>query len=109
MANHTETQPSFHLKTLPAYILGFFLSLLLTFMAFGVVVLRVFTDTSLYLSLGLFALAQLMVQSICFLRLNTNAEGRWNLLPFLFTLLIILIFVTGSLWIMSSLNYNMLH
>jgi cytochrome o ubiquinol oxidase operon protein cyoD len=94
-------------KTLSSYLLGFSLSLLLTMVAFALVQWKWLTQVPLYLALSGLALAQLLVQTICFLRLNVSAEGRWNLLPFLFTLLIIVILAGGSLWIMYNLNYNM--
>ena len=94
-------------KTLPAYILGFVLSLLLTFMAFAIVELRLLSNVYSYVSLALLAITQLFVQSMCFLRLNSSEEGRWNLLPFLFAIFIIAILVGGTLWIMYNLNINM--
>lgn len=96
-------------KTLPAYLVGFFTSLLLTCLAFALVSQRYLDGSQLYLALGLLALAQLLVQSLCFLRLNTSREGMWNTLPYLFTLLIIFIAVAGSLWVMANLDYNMMH
>lgn len=105
---HEVTQTSGQ-KTLQSYLLGLALSFLLTVMAFGLVYFKLVDDTSLYVSLALLAIAQLFVQSICFLRLNSSKEGQWNLLPYLFTILIIAILVGGSLWIMYNLNYNMVH
>lgn len=95
-------------KTLSSYIIGFILSFFLTVAAFYLVANRVLPDTaSLYVALALLAIAQLLVQSMCFLRLNASKEGRWNLLPFLFSILIIAILVGGTLWIMYNLNMNM--
>lgn len=94
-------------KTLGSYLLGFSLSLLLTVAAFAMVQWKWFSEIYLYLALSILALAQLLVQTLYFLRLNVSAEGRWNLLPFLFTLLVIVILAGGSLWIMYNLNYNM--
>lgn len=96
-------------KTLQSYVLGFMLCIILTLMAFGLVELRIFSNHSLYVVLTLLAVIQLLVQSLCFLRLNSSKEGRSNLFPFLFTLLIITILVGGSLWIMYNLNYNMMN
>ncbi|EKD74223.1 MAG: Cytochrome O ubiquinol oxidase protein [uncultured bacterium] len=96
-------------KSLKAYITGFILSLLLTLAAFGAVTKHLVDDSNLYVLVPLLAIAQLCVQSICFLRLNLSREGRWNVLPFLFVLLIIAIVVSGSLWIMYNLDYNMMH
>ena len=92
------------------YCLGFILSLILTLAAFYVVEHRSFDTRMLYGAITLFALLQLLVQVICFLRLNARTEhDRWNLICFLFTLLIIAIIVVGSLWIMYNLNYNMVN
>lgn len=97
-----------NIKSLKAYILGFSMSLILTVAAFFLMKVRFLSDSMLYASLALLAILQLLVQSRCFLGLNTRSEGRWNLLPFLFTLFVIAILVSGSLWIMYNMNYNML-
>lgn len=95
-------------KTLGLYLLGLALCVILTLAAFGVVEYRLFDDTKMYYALTALAVTQLFVQSVCFLRLNASAEGRWNLFPFLFTSLVVVILLGGSLWVMYNLNYNML-
>lgn len=110
MAQHEMTQEqSSGQKTLAAYVVGFILCTVLTLIAFGLVQTKMLSTTNLYISLAALAIIQLFVQSVCFLRLNASSEGRWNLLPFLFALLIIAILVGGSLWIMYNLNYNMMN
>lgn len=96
-------------KTLSAYVSGLLLCILLTLAAFALVEKRLFTDTYLYISLATLAIVQLFVQVVCFLRLNANPEGRWNLMPFLVAILLIAILVGGTLWIMYNLNYYMMH
>lgn len=96
-------------KNIQSYVIGLGLSLLLTFAAFALVQLHLVSAPNTYIGVSLLAVTQLIVQSICFLRMNTSAEGRWNLLPFLFSIFIIAILVGGSLWIMYNLNYNMMH
>lgn len=96
-------------KTLSSYIVGLGLSIVLTLMAFGLVGKRIFSDKYSYIVLALLAVIQLIVQAVCFLRLNNSREGQWNLMPFLFTLFIIAILVCGSLWIMYNLNYYMMN
>jgi cytochrome o ubiquinol oxidase operon protein cyoD len=111
MTNHHDESHEYggSQKTLKAYVVGFVLCVILTFVAFGLVEKRILANDMLYLSLAGLAIVQLFVQAICFLRLNASPEGRWNLLPFLFTILIMGILVAGSLWIMYNLNYNMYH
>ncbi len=97
-------------KLIKSYLIGFFLSVILAVAAFAIVEQHILTGESLYFALAAFALAQLFVQVVFFLRLNANTEDdKWNLISFLFTILIIMIVVTGSLWIMYNLNYFMMH
>ena len=111
MSVHHEivTQADSSKKTLGSYVTGLILSLLLTLAAFGLIEKRVLSDTHLYIALAALAITQLFVQSLCFLRLNASAEGRWNLMPFIFSILIIAILVSGTLWIMYNCNYYMMH
>jgi cytochrome o ubiquinol oxidase operon protein cyoD len=96
-------------KTLSAYITGLVLCIILTCASFALVGKHILSGADLYIGLSILALVQLLVQVICFLRLNASAEGQWNLMPFLFALLVVLILVAGSLWIMYNLNYNMMN
>ena len=55
-----------------------------------------------------FAVAQILVHTVCFLHVNTAAEGGWTLLSYVFTAVILVITIAGSLWIMYHLNTNMM-
>lgn len=101
-------------KTLSSYVIGLALSLILTLMAFAIIEYaviekRIFTNQFTYAALTILAITQLIVQAVCFLRLNAKREGQWNLLPFVFTIFIAAILAGGSLWIMYNLNYNMMN
>lgn len=108
------------LKTYKSYIIGYVVSMLLTLAAFGLTHVHMvdprgpehvylLADASLFTVLIVLAVIQLYVQVTCFLRLNASKEGLWELMPFLFTLFVVLVLVAGSLWIMYHLNYNMMH
>lgn len=105
------------IKTLQAYAIGLVLALLLTFASFGLAWMHLeqgnhshlFSPAGLMVVLMILALVQLFVQVVCFLRLNGSKEGRWELMPFLFVLFVAFIIAGGSIWIMWSLNYNMMH
>jgi cytochrome o ubiquinol oxidase operon protein cyoD len=43
-----------------------------------------------------------------FLHLDASRRERWNVLALIFTVLIAIIFVAGSLWVMSDLDYRMM-
>jgi cytochrome o ubiquinol oxidase operon protein cyoD len=55
-----------------------------------------------------FALVQVVVHLVFFLHMNGSSDQRWNLMAFLFTLLIVAVLVGGSIWIMYHLNHNMM-
>ena len=54
------------------------------------------------------ALVQIVVHVVCFLHLDTRSEGGWTLLAFLFTAVIVVITIGGSIWVMFHLNTNMM-
>jgi cytochrome o ubiquinol oxidase operon protein cyoD len=85
--------------TLKSYLLGFILSIALTLAAY-------FSSSDL--AIATFALAQALVQLVLFLNLTREPKPRWNLIIFLFMVLIAVILVFGSLWIMNNLSYNLM-
>jgi cytochrome o ubiquinol oxidase operon protein cyoD len=94
--------------SITSYIVGFLLSVVITCIAFYLVAYEVMTPGARICGIVVLALFQLLVQLIFFLHLNFSSEARWNLISFVFTVVVVLILVFGSLWIMLSLNYNMM-
>ena len=95
-------------RTLMMYITGFVLSLLLTLAAYFSVVNHVMSGTTIMLVIAGLAIAQLLVQLLFFLHLGQESRPRFNMLIFLFMILVVGIVVVGSLWIMHHLDYNMM-
>lgn len=94
--------------TYRSYGIGFVLSIVLTVVAFGAVMSGVLSrPTEIFVIFGV-AIAQILVHLYYFLHLNTSSSARWNLLAMIFTVLIIVLFVGGSIWIMSNLGYRMM-
>ncbi len=92
------------------YLIGFGLSALLTAVPFWLVMtgaLGSVQATALWV-VGL-AFVQIVVHTLFFLHVNTRAEGGWTLLALIFTVVIVAIVISGSLWIMYHLNANMMH
>lgn len=89
------------------YIIGFILSLVLTFEAFILTITHTANTITLLICVLSLAVVQLFVQLFCFLHLSQEKYPRWNLQFFVATLGIVLIVVIGSIWIMYHLNYNM--
>ena len=94
------------MPTLRNYTIGFVLSVLLTLFAFWTV--PGLPPALIYPALILAALAQLVIQLVCFLHLGRESGPRWNLTLFAFTFIIVAILVGGSLWIMYNLQHTML-
>ncbi len=92
-----------------SYASGFILSIVLTAMAFLLVMQGWGLPRWAVLSgiLGA-AVVQILVHLHYFLHLDTSSEVHWNVVALVFTVLIIILFVGGTLWIMSSLNYRMM-
>ncbi len=108
---HSKTA-SVTAATYRAYIVGFFLSVDCTLVAYALVVAHLNTghqwpsDQVLLPIIIFLALAQFAVQLVYFLHLGHETSPRWKLLVFGFTTLIVAILVFGSLWIMNNLNYH---
>ena len=51
---------------------------------------------------------QIIVHMIYFLHMNGRSEGGWNLLSLIFTIVLVVITLSGSLWVMYHLNQNMM-
>lgn len=90
-----------------AYITGYILSVILTIIAFGLVMVAHLPKKILIADILGLAIVQLFVQLYFFLHLGREQKPYWNALVFLFAVGVVVIIVGGSLWIMNNLNYNM--
>ena len=95
--------------TFRSYMIGFVLSVILTAIPFWLVMGNVLNDTVLT-SIVIMALAavQIVVHMIYFLHMNTKSEGGWTAMALIFTIVIVVIALSGSLWVMHHLNANMM-
>jgi cytochrome o ubiquinol oxidase operon protein cyoD len=97
-------------KKLSVYIFGLVLCSILTIIAFWAVMSERFSQMTTFVIIYGAACIQFFVQLICFLRLNTQSEqGKTNVMSLVFTGVILLTIIVGSLWIMWNLNYYMMH
>jgi cytochrome o ubiquinol oxidase operon protein cyoD len=95
--------------SLKDYATGFVLSVVLTAIPFWLVMSGVLGDKTLTaLIVAVFAVVQVVVQMIFFLHMNTRSEGGWNFLALMFTVILVGIVLSGSLWVMYHLNHNMM-
>ena len=95
-----------------SYMIGFVLSIILTAIPFGLVMdaghYGFMAGTVLGAILA-FAVVQVFVHVVYFLHMDRSAEQRWNVVAFAFTVMILAIVVTGSIWIMHNATSNMEH
>ena len=96
-------------STFKGYMTGFVLAVILTVIPFWLVMGKVFDKPSTT-ALVILALAavQIVVHMIYFLHMNTKVEGGWSMLALIFTLVLVVITLSGSIWVMYHLNTNMM-
>ncbi len=95
--------------SLKSYAIGFILSVILTAIPFWLVMGNVMekSSTIAFVLLG-FAAVQMVVHMVYFLHMNGKAEGGWSMLALLFTVMLLVIMLSGSIWVMYHLNTNMM-
>ena len=106
MSHATHTQAAHGSRR--TYLAGFLLSVVLTAIPFWMVMSGGFGPQITIVAIVAAAVAQILVHTVCFLHVNTSSEGGWTLLAYIFTAVIVLIVISGSLWIMYHLNSNMM-
>ncbi|HMO28968.1 cytochrome o ubiquinol oxidase subunit IV [Enterovirga sp.] len=95
--------------TLRDYVTGFVLSVILTAIPFWLVMGNVLgSSVATALTVMAFAVVQIVVHAVYFLHMNTRSEGGWTMLAFIFTIIVVVICLSGSLWVMYHLNDNMM-
>ena len=104
--DHHDDEPHGSLRD---YSIGFILSVILTVIPFAVVMGDMFQSavTTSLVIMGLGAI-QVVVHMVYFLHMNTRSEGGWNMLALVFTLVVVIITLAGSIWVMYHLNSNMM-
>jgi cytochrome o ubiquinol oxidase operon protein cyoD len=92
-----------------SYVTGFVICLVLTGLAYAAATTDTLSNRTALAVVAVLALVQCLVQLRRFLHLGDEFKPRWKLLVFFSMLTIVLIIAAGSIWIMSNLNYRMLH
>jgi cytochrome o ubiquinol oxidase subunit IV len=106
--NHSHADDHAH-GSLRSYMVGFWLSVILTAIPFYLVMSGAIENKQLAsVIIMAFAAAQIIVHMICFLHMNAKSESGWTLMALLFTIVIVVITLSGSLWVMYHLNANMM-
>ncbi|MGN6583287.1 MAG: cytochrome o ubiquinol oxidase subunit IV [Rhizobiaceae bacterium] len=95
--------------TLKGYLTGFVLAVVLTVIPFWLVMGNVLDNAvATGILIMIFAVVQIVVHMIYFLHLDARSEGGWNMLALIFTVVLVVIGIVGSLWVMYHLDLNMM-
>ena len=90
------------------YVTGLIYSIVLTIIPFAMVMMDLGSPQLKIAIIMICAVAQILVQLIFFLHMNTSSEQIWNVTSAVFVVVIVAIVLIGTLWIMQHLNHNML-
>lgn len=90
------------------YLIGFGLSVVLTAVPFWMVMTGTFNNQITAFVIMAFAVVQILVHMVYFLHMNTRSEGGWTMMALIFTIVVVVIALSGSLWVMYHLNTNMM-
>lgn len=109
--NHAgpEAGPEPH-GTMRDYAIGFLLSVVLTAVPFWLVMsddVSWSKQTIAFVIMG-FAAVQMVVHMVYFLHMTPKSEDGWTLTSLVFTLVLVVITLAGSLWVMYHLDNNMM-
>jgi len=94
--------------SLLSYTVGFLFALLLTGASFLVSQSQVLWEPGVPVGLAVLAIAQMGVHLVFFFHLSSGPDNTNNVLALAFGVLIVTLVVSGSLWIMWHLNFNMM-
>ena len=106
--SHADVEPEQGHGTRRSYLIGFLLSVVLTGIPFWLVMSGALDNQTTAIMITAFAVVQILVHTVCFLHVDTRAQGGWTLMAYAFTAVIVLIVIVGSLWIMYHINTNMM-
>lgn len=105
-AHHDDLAPSHGSRR--SYITGFLMSVVLTAIPFYLVMSGVLSNLATSLIVIALAVIQIFVHMIYFLHMDAKSEGGWNLMALIFTVVLVVITLTGSIWVMYHLVNNMM-
>lgn len=97
-----------HEPTYRGYLTGFILSVILTAIPFWIVMTGALSNQAAAGTIMVFAIIQIVVHMIYFLHMDRKSEGGWNMMAMIFTVVIVIIALSGSMWVMYHMNANMM-
>ena len=105
MDNHDKHEE--HDSDLRSYLWGFVFSVVLSVAAFGVMLGQHFGRETTMVVLGCLGMLQLVVQLRYFLHIDGRRENQEDLYLILFSVLVLLMMVIGTVWVLGDLAGRM--
>jgi cytochrome o ubiquinol oxidase operon protein cyoD len=102
-----DKRSEMHRRERRRYLIGYGGSLLLTISVFLAAFVFGIATKGVYLTIGLLGLAQLVLQLVYFLHIDRRRSSREDLDLVLFSTLVLLIIIVGTIWIMGNLAVRM--
>lgn len=108
-AHPDDHAPAFPHGSMRDYVTGFVLSVILTAIPFFLVMSGLAGSGRLtaFLVLGC-AVIQIIVHMIYFLHMNLRSEAGWTMISLVFTIVVLVIAVIGTIWVMYHMDANMM-
>ena len=113
--NHADTAPGYErpdgreaVEGIGSYLIGLGLATLLTIVSFFIARTTLVWQPSIPVALAVLAIAQMGVHLVFFLHITTGPDNINNVMALAFGVLIVLLVITGSLWIMAHMDHNMM-
>lgn len=107
MTEQQSSSPHWH-GTMRGCLIGYIASLILTLIAYFMVVGNWVAAFTTFMTIAALGCVQAIIQLIYFLHVGQEERPKWGLVVFLFMLMVLVIIVSGSLWIMHSLDSRMM-
>ena len=100
-ADHAHHEIEMPHASMRDYAIGFVLSVILTAIPFWMVMtMPLSAGVTAAIIMG-FAVVQIVVHMVYFLHMTPKAEGGWSMTSLLFTIIVVVIMLAGSLWAVS--------
>ncbi|MDH2328236.1 cytochrome o ubiquinol oxidase subunit IV [Cereibacter sp. SYSU M97828] len=108
MASHSHHDDHSH-GSMKSYVTGFVLSVILTAIPFYLVMTGGLESKGWTAAVVIgMAVVQILVHMIFFLHMTTSAEEGWTMTALIFTIIVVVIMLAGSIWVMYHMNTNMM-
>ncbi len=94
--------------TVRSYLTGFVLSLILTAIPFALVMGGGWSASATLGVIFIAGIVQILAHLHYFLHLDSSSTAKWNIVALLFTIVIMALFVGGTIWILFNLYHRMM-